>query len=177
MLQPCQTQPTSYGFDFAIGKMPFSDVSATTPDLVAQTNGSVHTKGGYYGGTPITLRHKFNSQDALGNPIYGESAWQTLAQAASTIPTTTNKPVAVVALASSPAIGSSRISLTLTVWYHVEFFDLDVTPLVTTVKMPREAKLHKRVREESFDSGIIEEDDDLPSLKLAKATRGRSRKS
>jgi len=163
---------TAYGYDVAIGKLPYNEVSITNPDVVAETTGARHSKGGQYGGSPITVRQRFNSQNALGNPIYGEDAWQTYAQAITTVPTNTNKPVVCVSVAPSPNIGTYSVSLSYTVLYHIEFFDLDTTPLIT-VKNGIQNGLKpsvKKVLEQSFESGIMEEDD-APSSRRQKLVK------
>jgi len=157
---------TAYGFDVAMGKIPFNEVVAANPDIIANTTGAVHSKGGQYGGLPVTVRKYFASQNVLGNPIYGEDAWQTYAQAFNTTPTNTNKPVVCVSVAPSPNIGTYAVSITWTVIYHVEFFDLDSTPNITKQSQPEQkSSLKKRVLDDSFESGAIIDEVAQPQLR------------
>lgn len=141
---------SAYGFDFSIGSLPWDEMSTTpiSPDAVAVTTGAVHAKGGLYGGKALTLRKSFDSSHALGNPIYSPSVWQTYAQAVTAPATADSSPIAVIALAATPSVGTINLSATLTYRYHVEFFNLDTTPVVTSQK--------NQHAEEFLDASIIE---------------------
>ncbi len=120
---------TAYGYDVAMGKVPYSEYSSTmSPDIVAVTTGAVWGKGGLYGGKPVILSRSYGSQNILGQVAYGEEVWQTYTQATSATPTNTNKPVIVIAIGSTPSSGTLNCSLSWQVIYHIEFFDLDSTP-------------------------------------------------
>ncbi len=120
---------TAYGYDVAIGKVPYSEYSSTmSPDIVAVTTGAVWGKGGLYGGKPVILSKSFESQNIFGQVAYGEEVWQTYTQATSATPTNTNKPVICVAIGATPSTGTLNCSLSWQVIYHIEFFDLDSTP-------------------------------------------------
>jgi len=126
-----QTGGTAYGIDLALGRLPYAEfTSALDTDLVAQTSGAVHSKSGLYGGRPITLRKSYDCENILGNRAAGVEVWQTYAQASSGTPTDVQLPLAVFAMASTPNIGTFNASVTISVYYHVEFFELDATPQV-----------------------------------------------
>lgn len=140
---------TAYGFDFAIGSLPWDDITTTiSPDSVAVTTGAIHAKGGLYGGAPLTLRKSFDSINAFGNPVYSAAVWQTYAQAITAPAAADSSPVVVIALAATPSVGTINLSATLTYRYHVEFFNLDTTPAVTIQK--------NQHTEEFLDASIIE---------------------
>jgi len=134
---------TAYGFDVAIGRIPYSEYSSTmSPDLLAVTTGAVWGKGGLYGNRPVILSRSFDSQNALGNLVFGEEYWQTYSQAITSTPTNTNKPVIALAVGATPSVGTLNASMSWQVTYHIEFFDLDATP----------ESLLKHKTDESFDA-------------------------
>jgi len=124
------TGGSAYGIDLALGRAPYSEFTTTMdPDLIAQTAGAVHSKSGLYGGRPVTVKKSYDCENILGNRAAGVEVWQTYAQALSATPTDAQLPLAVFALASTPSVGSINCSYTVTVMYHVEFFEIDSTPL------------------------------------------------
>jgi len=133
------TGGSAYGVDLALGRLPYSDFTSTMDvDLVAQTSGAVHSKSGLYGGQPITLKKSYDCENILGNRAAGVEVWQTYAQAISGTPTDAQLPLAVFAVASSPSVGSVNISYTITAMYHLEFFEIDSTPLTQSSRLEAE---------------------------------------
>jgi len=133
------TGGSAYGVDLALGRLPYSEFTSTLDvDLVAQTSGAVHSKSGLYGGQPITIKKSYDCENILGNRAAGVEVWQTYAQAVLGTPTDVQLPLAVFSVASSPSVGSVNISYTITVMYHVEFFEIDSTPLTTLNRMDAE---------------------------------------
>jgi len=108
------------------------------PDLIAQTPGAVHNKSGLYGGRPVTVRKSYDCENILGNRAAGVEVWQTYAQATGATPTDVQLPLAVFAVASTPSVGSINVSYTISVMYHVEFFEIDSTPLTIGQRLEAE---------------------------------------
>jgi len=133
------TGGSAYGIDLALGRVPYSEFGTTMdPDLIAQTPGAVHSKSGLYGGRPVTLKKSYDCENILGNRAAGVEVWQTYAQAIGATPTDAQLPLAVFALASTPSVGSINASYTVTAMYHVEFFEIDSTPLTISNRMEAE---------------------------------------
>jgi len=113
----------NFSYQAAMARIPFDQVGLS-PEELRLVRGSKYSLVPTAGMNKTVLRGHFGSFDELGNPVYDRTFWQTLAEATTTTPADTNRPVVGIAVRT---VNGNRgfVSINISVIYHMQFFDLE----------------------------------------------------
>jgi len=118
----------AFGIEAAMARIPFDQSAGITPQALRLVRDSKYALISQIGVNRCVLKGHFGSFDELGNPVYDRVYWQSLADASVTTPGDVSTPVVGVAVRS--VVGDNAIvSCNLTVKYHVQFFEPELSPI------------------------------------------------
>jgi len=157
----------AFGIEAAMARIPFDQSAGITPQALRLVRDSKYALISQIGVNRCVLRGHFGSFDELGNPVYDRTYWQSLADAALTTPGDVSTPVIGVAVRS--VVGDNAIvSCNLTVKYHLQFFELEISPIPTF--------LCEETEEGSDDLEIVQSLRKAPQMDPAGGCRPTGRK-
>lgn len=113
----------NFAYQAAMARIPFDQVGLT-PEELKLVRGSKYALVPTAGMNKCILKGHFGSFDELGNPVYDRTYWQTLAEALTTAPADTNRPVVGIAVRT---VNGNRgiVSINVSATYHVQYFELE----------------------------------------------------
>jgi len=127
----------AFGIEAAMARIPFDQSAGITPQALRLVRDSRYSLISQIGMNRCVLRAHYGSFDELGNPVYDRIYWQSLADASVTTPTDVSTPV--VACSVRSVVGDNAIvSCNLTVCYHLQFFELELSPIPALIEEPED---------------------------------------
>lgn len=114
----------SSSIEAAMARLPFDQSTSRSPQELRVIRGAKYGMLGTAGQNRLNLRHHFGSIDELGNPVYSREYWQNVTEASNTTPPDPSRPVVDITVGST--VGQrAEASISLTVTYHMQWFELE----------------------------------------------------